>query len=710
MGANAFDASKPSAERQRVVQPGAPNGQELSGHVVATSPAGSLATVRPLFGATTLPSGADRTSLLARLHPAQRQQMLVAMQRTVGNTAVQRLVRGGTLPGFVPQGPGAAAEAVATPHEYGTSSPQDVRTPIVVYPNCERQVPLQRAADGAPAEHRVAQKTVQRQHRRHPGVQDNGVLTRDVPVTLGNLSGTLPRGTYVEVVGQPSASTLRVKVWSGYGGQETDIPRAAFDHEDQRPDRDMDRADMGEFGRIPVSERLPFMPSARLSQRAEQHQGVDDNGRLNLAVGHVTLGGHVGTLPAGTYVEVIRGNPDGSRVLRVWSGYGGQETTFPAATFAAVFVREQRSDRRMDVPDLLAYQRQGISVRERLPLSDSVRLRVIDNGVVTSDLDTDDDSSPIVAAGTYVEVLEYRNNVVVLRPHSGGQPPPPGRFVTTDRGAFSAAFRHQPQIDDEADEHDRPRPGRVDQRVRYAERTEPLWEPSGPQLEDIRQGWIGTCWVLAAAGALLRQHPTIITDQIFQGNAPTTATFQAHLYPEAGSGATAGPMRTVTVDRYLPAQNFPPAGEDLSAYASPRRALWPAVLEKAFAEVFRGYDDVGQGGPAAYAMRVLTGNVTAGDPRTPEEFDPRPLTDAALLARLQALERARAAVTLNTRSASPFYLNGQLHIIRDHAYVFTHLDGNRAQLFNPHGTDQPLPLTMAQVRQYSVRITARRAR
>lgn len=81
--------------------------------------------------------------------------------------------------------------------------------------------------------------TIQRDYEplRHPGVLDNGMITRPVTASVGGSRRTLAVGTYVEVLARLPADRLRVRVWSGHHGAVALMPAAAFRHEPQLDDR-----------------------------------------------------------------------------------------------------------------------------------------------------------------------------------------------------------------------------------------------------------------------------------------------------------------------------------------------------------------------------------------------------------------------------------------------------------------------------------------
>jgi hypothetical protein len=224
-------------------------------------------------------------------------------------------------------------------------------------------------------------------------------------------------------------------------------------------------------------------------------------------------------------------------------------------------------------------------------------------------------------------------------------------------------------------------------------------------VSDIDQNQVGSCYLLASAGALINQNPAIIQSQVFAGNSPTADTFQVHLHripnPLMPAAATtpSTPI-TVTVDRYLPTRLV---GGTFAA-GVPNRVLWPAVLEKAFADAFSGYDNMDRGSWGSTAMRILTGNSLASDPHSPQNLVPSALTTAALLARLRVLTPPHTAATFS----SPRNVRS-LNLLGPHEYIFGSINAsNRVILTNPHGENHPRPLTMAQVRQHINWITFRK--
>jgi hypothetical protein len=107
----------------------------------------------------------------------------------------------------------------------------------------------------------------------------------------------------------------------------------------------------------------------------------------------------------------------------------------------------------------------------------------------------------------------------------------------------------------------------------YAAATGPVFV-DGARAVDVDQGWAGTCYLLAAAGAITATRPAVVEDMFLDNGDGTygvrflTST-QAEIW--------------VTVDRRIPSRN----GTILLAAGAERSwagELWPALLEKAYAQ------------------------------------------------------------------------------------------------------------------------------
>lgn len=103
-----------------------------------------------------------------------------------------------------------------------------------------------------------------------------------------------------------------------------------------------------------------------------------------------------------------------------------------------------------------------------------------------------------------------------------------------------------------------------------------------PKVTDVAQGKYATCWCLAAMQAIVRQSPEMIENMIKENpNGTFTVTF--------------GDGRTVTVTPDVPADG-----------ARVGKTAWPAVMEKAFAQLGGSYEEINGGAPSA-ALTALTG-------------------------------------------------------------------------------------------------------
>jgi hypothetical protein len=126
-------------------------------------------------------------------------------------------------------------------------------------------------------------------------------------------------------------------------------------------------------------------------------------------------------------------------------------------------------------------------------------------------------------------------------------------------------------------------------------------------VNDINQGQIGDCFLLASIGELALFHPTAITNMIHpDANGTETVTLNT---------ASNGQMPSVNTTSFAPVDvtvtnSFPDYsvnnGADQDVVGN-QKEIWPQVLEKAVATLDGGYGAITDGGSPVVAMEELTG-------------------------------------------------------------------------------------------------------
>lgn len=197
----------------------------------------------------------------------------------------------------------------------------------------------------------------------------------------------------------------------------------------------------------------------------------------------------------------------------------------------------------------------------------------------------------------------------------------------------------------------------------------PLFAADGPSPYDVRQGEVGSCWLLAAMAATARQQPQLIRG-MFAAVEPQAYRVVFH-DPE---------RRAVTVTAAVPFRWF--ASEPL--YAAARRASWVSLLEKAYAQAFapaEGYEAIGGDHPRL-ALARLTGwpvrdydiDGDLSSPGKAEEWD-----------ELLAAFRHGAPMVAGSRIAQ-----ARADVVPMHAYAVTSVESDAngmpfVSLFDPEG-------------------------
>jgi hypothetical protein len=184
-----------------------------------------------------------------------------------------------------------------------------------------------------------------------------------------------------------------------------------------------------------------------------------------------------------------------------------------------------------------------------------------------------------------------------------------------------------------------------------------------PYYQDVQQGRVGDCWLMASLAEVAYRNPGAIRDMFIDNG---DGTYTMRLY----NGGTAD---YVTVDKYLPEN---PSGA--TVYEHPRGNLWVALAEKAYAEEnatgwvgssHKGVDSYQalDGGYPQWALSAITGQapVASGDVNA----------DAVMNAWLQG-----KYVVLCTGDSPDSSL-----VVPDHCYALVNYASSQFTLYNPWG-------------------------
>ncbi|CAN0437039.1 unnamed protein product [Pylaiella littoralis] len=121
----------------------------------------------------------------------------------------------------------------------------------------------------------------------------------------------------------------------------------------------------------------------------------------------------------------------------------------------------------------------------------------------------------------------------------------------------------------------------------------------GVKADDVKQGALGDCWLVAAMATLAGTMPGAIK-KLFANSERSFR--QGLMYRVRLFDITQDRWRTITVDDNIPTRNGNPI------FAKPNgKELWVVLLEKAVAKFCGSYSNIA-GGFEAWGLRVLTGN------------------------------------------------------------------------------------------------------
>ncbi|MFO0594452.1 MAG: C2 family cysteine protease [Myxococcaceae bacterium] len=196
--------------------------------------------------------------------------------------------------------------------------------------------------------------------------------------------------------------------------------------------------------------------------------------------------------------------------------------------------------------------------------------------------------------------------------------------------------------------------------------------------EDVCQKYLGDCYLIAAMASVAHTQPALV-EKAFQKHAD--GTYDVKLFAPKGHGWS---ETSVHIDSDLPHNDWYHL-----QYASARdeKELWPALLEKAFAQRAGSYGAIEAGVPGD-AMSMLTGK-----PSSMIELHGAGTKAADVFARLSAATKDHKPATASTFGESSNGKYANTGLFADHAYSVwgTETSGGKqyVQLRNPWGDTEP---------------------
>ena len=218
-----------------------------------------------------------------------------------------------------------------------------------------------------------------------------------------------------------------------------------------------------------------------------------------------------------------------------------------------------------------------------------------------------------------------------------------------------------------------------------------------PSPADVKQGAIGDCYLLAALAAVAKANPSIIEKMIKDNG---DGTHDVSIYEDVAWFGKDLKKKTVKVTQTFPLDD---KGDPIYAKKATgldgKPALWVMLIEKAYAQLKGGYEDIGGGGDSGEALEAITG-------KKMKEYDLDDYKDFQIEATLENLISNGHAITASPRrpSAKSDLAKEQdaAGVIRKHAYTLLRYDKASKQIIlrNPWGYDDPKPLSPAEFRKF----------
>jgi hypothetical protein len=206
--------------------------------------------------------------------------------------------------------------------------------------------------------------------------------------------------------------------------------------------------------------------------------------------------------------------------------------------------------------------------------------------------------------GAYAICKEVKGQQILVQIYSG--------LGGAEATIAAADFKPEPSLTHQDAPHaDQPRDDLV-----FTEYESILWD-GAPKAADVAQGGIADCYLIAAAGSVAAASPGAIK-KLFSPQTPNQKSYQVTLYL-MNDKTNKREARQLTVDTNLPTKladvtrKSPAYAMSGAEFKDKKTPLWPALLEKAYAQAMGGYEAIGHGGLFGTALATITGQESDSD-------------------------------------------------------------------------------------------------
>lgn len=238
---------------------------------------------------------------------------------------------------------------------------------------------------------------------------------------------------------------------------------------------------------------------------------------------------------------------------------------------------------------------------------------------------------------------------------------------------------------------------------------------------DVKQGSLGDCYLLAAMMAVAKSNPSAIQKLI---KPKGKGIYEVSLYVSQQIKTVYRRIRLLGRTIRIPVgrkivkvpqiitvtDSFPVGSNGKAAFAKTadltpesEPELWVMLLEKAYAVYMGGYDKI-EGGDPGKAMEILTGNSSRTFPS--DSYSDKQMTNIIKYAVKHQLPITAASRTLSYEKNGKTLPNSlgleaeKYGIVGNHAYVINNISGSNLDLRNPWGSHHISGLSISNFRKF----------